>query len=123
MFHMTQNVFRGFPPGKTFAGSGVILSEDAPRPFNGHALLVQEDSDAPEKDEVRVAVQPLPFGRTHGAQLREFRLPETQYVAFQLQKPRGFPNAIRPSSHAVPLRNASFSGRSERPVRYGPPDF
>ena len=50
MFHMTQNVFRGFPPGKTFAGSGVILSEDAPRPFNGHALLVQEGQTVKKGD-------------------------------------------------------------------------
>lgn len=64
---------------------------------------------AAEHDEVRIGIQPLPFRRTQGAQLLEFRFPETQYVTFQLQQPSRFPDAIRPSSHRVPMRNASCS--------------
>ena len=94
---------------KPVAGLGAFPFENAPGPFDGHTLLVQQGTNAPEHDEVRIGIQPLPFRRTQGAQLLEFRFPETQYVTFQLQQPSRFPDAIRPSSHRVPMRNASCS--------------
>lgn len=50
-----------------------------------------------------------PFGVQQGAATARIPFPETQYVTFQLQQPSRFPDAIRPSSHRVPMRNASCS--------------
>ena len=96
------------------SGEGVdaFPGKDAPRPFNGHTPLMQQGTNTPQQYEVRIGVETLAFRRAHGAQLRELRFPETQDIAFQLQEPRSFPDAIGPSSHTPSVQRRSPVRRS-----------
>ena len=79
----------------TRSGQGHFSGKHPARTVNGHALLVQQRTYAPQHTHILLTVQALSLWGAQRGKLGKFPFPETQHTGFQLQGCGGFSYAVK----------------------------